>query len=1275
MPRDVEVRADEAGVAPAIGDWGGTARYEVVRRIGEGALGVVYEAHDRERGHRVALKVLRQFDPAALLMLKDEFRTLIDVHHRNLVRLYELSAIEGEPTFFSMELVLGAHFLSYVRRSEAGREIDDAPVAASRRTPNGSPRSTPVPSSRPGEGPRPRTLADLERLRASLRQLVAGVQALHDAGKLHRDIKPSNVLVGTDGRVVLLDFGVATEMSRAADRNLRQEGQIVGTVRYMAPEQGFGEAAIFASDWYSVGVVLYEALVGRAPFEGAAIDVLYAKAMADTPRPSSRAAGVPQELDELCSQLLHPHPNSRPTGPEILERLGVPFSAAVAGPRASLHPTSSAWPLARDAALVGRQGHLQALAEAFDAASGGRLVTVRVRGAPGMGKSSLVQHFLDDLLARGRAVVLRGRTYERESVPYKAVDALVDELSRHLIHLVDESESVELPADMPALSRLFPVLGRLPDAGDVPEGPVTDPQRSRLRAFAAFRALVGRLSAREPLALFIDDVQWGDVDSAALILELVRPPQTARVLLILAQRDDAEASVPFLTELRARWPEGAELREVLVGPIETADARQLALSILGYDDASGQSLAQALAEEARGSPFLVQELARRGPQTALAEAGASLRELVSGRMAGLGEDARRLMEIVAVAGRPLAASTLAQAAEVDAHDDILGLLARERLIRAGMRDGREVIEPIHDRIRETVVEGLEARAVRRHHARLATVLEATPGADPESIALHLFGAGDGARASQFAERAATQAEAQLAFDQAARLLARALEASPDSPEGSRLRVRLAEALVLAGRSEDAAGVYAQAAEGASGTERADLQRAAAEQLLLCGHTEDGGKLLRAVLRTWGMTVPRSPITAVLWLIFYRFGLAIRGLHFEEREPDAVRIDDRARVDALHAVALGLGVVDIVLSACVQARHLTLALDVGHRLQVMRAASLEASHLAGQGGPETPREHELVAIVQRLAERDANADAHRAFFQARHGIRLFLRGRWKDAREVLDEAYARYPDNRASVNSSSYLFSLYSLWFLGDIEELTRRKAHLLAEAEQRRDLYTLVNLQASWTTLTAVASDDVDSARRSLRTAMASWSHSGFSIQHWQAMVIEALVEMYAGNGPEARARIERDARPLKRSFLLKGQSLRGQTAYVRGLAAIASMEGAAPSLRRERLAEALAAAKALENERMPWTAPLASIVSAAVANARGDRDVAVGALRAATDQARAADMPLYAVAAMHRLGLVLGGDDGMKLASAAVRTLAGRGVRVPERFAAMLVPGRWVNP
>jgi serine/threonine protein kinase len=1273
MMQSSNARVDEK--RDEVADWCGTQRYEVVRCIGRGGMGVVYEARDRERHQRVALKTLLHFDPTSFLRFKEEFRTLADVQHPNLVRLHEFVATAGERVFFSMELVRGTDFLAYVQprsKQDTGSSRAVGVQAVANPQSGVQPRSMPPPRNggpRPSNPPKGRTSsADIDRLRPAFRQLVEGVQALHSAGKLHRDVKPSNVLVSTEGRVVLLDFGVATDLRRVAGENLREEeGGTVGSAHYMAPEQALDEEPTPASDWYSVGVMLYEALVGSPPFVGPVYKVIQTKNSEDARPPSASVDGVPADLDALCASLLDRDPTRRPTGAEILRRLSADRNSMPA-PAAVFSSSINA--------LVGRQPQLGALREAFELARAGRPIAMHVSGRAGMGKSALLQHFLDGLVEDGEAVVLRGRAYERESIPYKAVDAVIDAMSRYLMHAWDNEGSFAIPRGMRALARLFPVLRRVPGVGDGAEESVIDPRASRRQAFGALRELVTTLANQRPLVLYIDDVQWGDTDSAALLLEIVRPPDAPPVLLLMAHREEDAQSAPFLAAIRDGWPAGAEVREVSVGPLSAEDSRRLSLAILDSDDPESQAVAAAAAREAEGSPFLIEELTRSSSGRLLDanQAPLTLEQLVDDRLAGLSEEARRVAELVAVGGRPLPMSTVSEAAGIASTDEVVALLTLRRFVRTGLRDGREVVEPIHDRIRETIVAHLLASVARSHHASLARAFEANKDTDPEVIATHLFGAGEKERAAEFAEQAAKRAAAKLAFDQAARLYAQACEATLDAEAARRLRVSHAQALVLAGRGVQAARAYSQAAQGATAMRRSDLERAAAEQLLMCGHIDEGIRILRSVLQSWGMSLPRSPLSALVQLIFYRLVLAIRGLGFVERDPESVRPEDRARIDAMYSVAIGLSIVDVILSACVQARHMAQALDVGHRYQVMRAASLEASHLSSKGGPESTKERTLFALVQRLAESGGDSEAQRAFFESKRGIRLYLRGRWKESRQVLDEAYARYSNNRSSANTNAYVMGLYDLWMLGDLAELGKRSAHILADAEQRGDLYTIVSLRASWPALTLLASDDVEATRRSVAQGMSMWSQTGYSVQLWQGTIVETLIELYAGDGERAYARSLRDARLLKKSLLLKVQFVRANTLYVRGIAAAASFDTAPAPLRDKRVSDVDRLSRQLEGERMPWTDPLASILAAAVANARGSRAEALAFLRAAAQRAETADMSLHAAAARHQLGRALGGDEGGRLVEEAAGVMAEQGVRVPERFASMLVPGQWTR-
>ncbi|HLK39296.1 MAG TPA: hypothetical protein VKU41_21195, partial [Polyangiaceae bacterium] len=642
-----------------------------------------------------------------------------------------------------------------------------------------------------------------------------------------------------------------------------------------------------------------------------------------------------------------------------------------------------------------------------------------------------------------------------------------------------------------------------------------------------------------------------------------------------------------------------------------------------------------------------------------------LEEMLGRRAARLPAEARRLLEVIAVGGRPLPLATVEAAAGVErSRTQIVAMLQARRFVRAGMRDGVETIEMIHDRVRETVVAQVPGEAVREYHAQLARVLESEPDTDPEALASHLLGAGDKERAARYAERAGEQALAKLAFAQAARLFRLTVE-TLDWPEADarRLYRRAAEASEWAGLAEDSARLYLAAADKAPGIERVDLERAAAAQLIAAGRIDEGTAVFRRVLAAVGRPVPASLLGVIFWVVVYRLASAIAGYRIDggggELSPE-----DRIRLDALSSATRGLTVIDPTSSMYVKARYLQDALRSGHRGHIVHAASAEASTMGSAGGQPSRRERALFELARRTAA-EANDPEASALSQIIDGICLYLRGNWKDAVVELDTACERLAAARR-WNANASVYAVYALVPLGDLREVRVRTARLLADAERHGDLYTAVNLRASHPIASWLAVDDVDGARRGLRDAMAHWPNVRFLVQHWQAMFWEAETALYAGDGAGAWERIERDTRALRRSFLLRVQLIRALTHYVVGCAAVASLASVPATERPGRLARAKKAAHKLARESMTWTAPLAAMVAAAAALAERDRKGAEAHLQRAATRAKDAQMPLHAAAATYRLAQLRGDSADTAAASEAMR---GLGVRAPERYARMLLP------
>jgi serine/threonine protein kinase len=291
-------------------------RFKLLRCIGAGGMGVVYEAESLERPERVALKTLNHLNADAIYRFKHEFRSLAGVLHPNLVQMHELSC-DGPNWFFVMDYVDGVPFIEYVR---GARTLSESRLASTidvrgryDRRPSDAPESVSDSSSGAPALPErtPNPPAFYVRLRRALGELVSGVNALHALGKIHRDLKPSNVLVTAEGRVVVLDFGLTSE-EVPEDVSSTRDGALRGTPLYMAPEMFTGGGVGKAADFYAVGVMLYEALVGELPHRGAVHQLVSQKLFTRPVSPRELVPETPEDLSEIALSLLAREPEQRP---------------------------------------------------------------------------------------------------------------------------------------------------------------------------------------------------------------------------------------------------------------------------------------------------------------------------------------------------------------------------------------------------------------------------------------------------------------------------------------------------------------------------------------------------------------------------------------------------------------------------------------------------------------------------------------------------------------------------------------------------------------------------------------------------------------------------------------------------------------------------------------------------------------------------------------------------------------------------------------------------
>ena len=957
-------------------------------------------------------------------------------------------------------------------------------------------------------------------------------------------------------------------------------------------------------------------------------------------------------------------PEERPAGGALARRLGLAPSVA---------PEPSTRGPAR--VLVGRRRELETLAAAARDARK-HPVFVHVHGPPGIGKTALVRHFLSTLSEAENApdtVVLEGRCYQRESVPYKALDPIVDALGRYLKRLPHLEAAGLLPRDSRALLRLFPTLGQLELMATLPgRDAVPDPHELRRRAFGALRELFARISDVKRVIIAIDDAQWGDADSAALLGDLFAPPDPPPVMLVLTYRTSSSGasgssgSDEIPAALRRSSPATVSRADVdlALGPLAPDEAQELARALLGAEAAAG---APAVARESAGSPLFIGQLSRE-LSAGRRSGNLSLQRMLANRVAAVSDDARVVLEVLACAASPQEEEVLTAASGFGAPRvrDALELLQKEHLVGVTGPVEQRVAEILHEEMRAAAHAALPPERARALHVSLAEHHERAGTGDPEALAEHFHAAGLADRAARHAERAGDRASEALAFGHAARLYGLALEATGEA-ERDTLEHKLADALAAAGRGPEAAQHYLACAERRRGREGLELRRQAAYQLLRAGRLAQGLDTIRPVLEDTGIAMPRTPFRALVSVLGRRRLLKMRGLAFTERRAADVSEDDLRRVDLCWSLANGLSGVDLVRSADFQTRNISFALDAGEPARIAQALSLQGilSALENQAGVK--RAAELGRSAAELARRLESPDAQ-AWADSLTGVVAWSESRFDDAARILEASTTmfreRCRDKVREIGSLETWFILHAHFLMGHLATVSARAAASVAEARARGDRYTESTARAYIMPLVWLAIDRPADAREEARGAIALWGEAGWHHQHWAELRAQCCVDLYEGEGARAAKRLDETRRRMKESLVLRLRTPRLEHRYLdaRGLLD-AAWEAKEP---RRALAKVRTLAEQLEGEQNRFAAVYAAALRAGVAARATGGTPASEAFAAAERGFEALSMPMHAAAARRRQA-ELAGDAALVAASDAA--LAAFGVTAPERFARFLVP------
>jgi len=1168
--------------------------------LGEGGMGTVYSALDTRHGTRVAIKTLP--------------RSIDEVRLRALKREFRLMGefshrnvvemydlrAEQSSWYIVMELVEGAEFVA----------------------------STRAMGWSDGRG--------LE----AVRQLTLGLHALHQTGWLHRDLKSSNVFIeARTGRTVMLDFGLAETLSGMANR----ERRVLGTPSHMAPELLDGSPATIASDWYAVGVMLCVSILGelpRAPERSAFLR-----------RVASERLGVERLLLALSAELMQHDAQLRPASAEIFSRLEL----AVPEPSS----TSSS--------LEGRERELSLLETSLAATVDGKIAGAIVEGAAGLGKTSLVNHFLDRLERSESAHVFRSRCYVNEHIPFKAVDRLVEMLA---VKAVREATggSPASERSLPRVSELFPALSNLPGiAKTAPPDTSVPPAQRRNEAFGELRGLLAELRSNRPVVIFIDDAHYGDADSVSLLRALLDEQHDSAahgVLMLWSQRPGLEHSA-FLSEAaRAPICRDATTAKIELEPLDRVAAARVARFFLPK---AAEEEVLAIVNEVDGSPLLLTKAGKSGAQRAV-RSGSFLQGLVDADLESASAPVRRLLGIVAVASTPIAMDVAFRAAgsDYDAYR-ALATLRQANLVNvtsdASAFQGEDCLELYHDQLRELVLSRTdEARSGL--HRDLARSLEGSQRRHAGLLSVHFHAAGELEPAARYAEQAADEAEAALAFAATAGHLQSALAwGTPTTDQRIRLQTRMAEAFFNAGDCVAAAKAYHVARSDAPPLVSRELAVKQASSWFSAGHVEEGINAIRPLLKGFGISLP-SKALLMPTIAVKVFRLRWRGLELPKasQKLDADRV---FRADACWSMGCGLSIFlsmqgsYFIMQSLLESIPLGDGRRIGRGLAFVGGVCVNLPKMGVWGNACLSKAEELAATYG-----DAYLLGWCNVWRANAEL---VAGRFSNATNLAETAIQLIEQGPYAMTwecHTARCFSLMAKERRGDLLDVEREADQVFRQASLNDDLYGRV-VFALFSAQVAVAKGDIERARLLAREAMTRWTKDNFTIQHFYALRVETYCDLYEGKLESARARVLENWKTIQSSDVaivpsakMESQLLRAQVEL-----SLASLPG---SDRKAYLKNVQSLSDAIERA-CPEGRGFAQLLRGCAGMVRGETALAASQASLAAETFAGLGMRLWANVA--RRSEQAANQDAARLAEEEA-SMSAFGVREAGRWLATMTPG-----
>jgi tetratricopeptide (TPR) repeat protein len=641
-----------------------------------------------------------------------------------------------------------------------------------------------------------------------------------------------------------------------------------------------------------------------------------------------------------------------------------------------------------------------------------------------------------------------------------------------------------------------------------------------------------------------------------------------------------------------------------------------------------------------------------------------LTHVINRRIGELPPRLRALLNAVSLAGSPITTDAACRAAGIESIDQgaIQHLLTRH-FLRAHRDSDRDEIAPYHDRIRETVVDALPVQTRRDVHRALGNALLRQERVPAHVLVTHFEGAGELSVAAKYAVVAAEQAAHALAFKDAAELYRKALAWSPGSPDDDRhLRSGYGDALFNQGLCRDAATAYAEAAKNAPAGESAALRTRAALSFMTCGAVEEGGPLMRTVLREVGVVDPHSHPRAVLQLMVSLARVRLRGYRYRHRADREIPPELLRRIDTCYAASHALQLHDIVRSSVFRAVGLLSALKAGEPGRIIEGCGMIGVFFASFRWPFGER---LITTAERLAG-ELNTPFALGTSHLARAMRCFMHDEWRTGLEHADEA-CNLLDRCAGVTTVQQYAQIQRVIILRSLErfeDLERSSDHNLRSAREVGNPYfeAAAHLES---VLPLLARGDVAGARARLGEALQRASpHDGYVVHSGLTMRVKC--DLYEGRWQQAHDHVEEHWSALRRGGMLM---VPVASEFYGGLRAGVALEVAARDPGRRDAARRVArkGLRRLKRTQSDFGRGCRAALLAAMASEEDRIEDAIGLCHEASDHFARASLPVRA-AALERRAAELEGSEA-RIANADTDLLA-RGVVDPARWTRSVAPG-----